>query len=79
MALTDIERKTVKEALSLIERETANDGDSLVLRGFGTFKRKTMASKVARNPQTGGTVQVPARSVLRFSAAKSQARELNAR
>lgn len=74
MALTDIERKQIKEALALIERETANDGDSVVLKGFGTFKRKHVAAKTARNPQTGGTVQIPARSVLRFSASKSQVR-----
>jgi len=74
MTLNDSERKTVKDALALIERETATDGDSLVLKGFGTFKRKHVAAKTARNPQTGGTVQVPARSVLRFSASKIQTR-----
>lgn len=74
MALSDAERKQVKEALALIERETATDGDSLVLKGFGTFKRKHVAAKQARNPQTGGTVTVPARSVLRFTASKAQVR-----
>jgi DNA-binding protein HU-beta len=74
MALSDSERKQVKDALALIERETTNDGDSLVLKGFGTFKRKHVAAKTARNPQTGGTVTVPARSVLRFTASKSQVR-----
>ena len=71
MALSNDEKKTLKDALALIERETASDGDSLVLRGFGTFKRKLVAAKVARNPQTGAAVQVPSRSVLRFSGAKS--------
>lgn len=74
MALSDSERKQVKDALALIERETANDGDSLVLKGFGTFKRKHVAAKTARNPQTKGTVQIPARSVLRFTASKAQVR-----
>lgn len=74
MALSDSERSIVKEALALIERETAGNGDSLTLRGFGTFKRKAVAAKTARNPRTGEAVPVPAKSVLRFSAASSQNR-----
>ncbi len=72
MALTDKERIQVKEALTLIERETATDGASLVLKGFGTFKRKQSAAKVGRNPQTGGTVQIPAKSKLAFSPSPAQ-------
>lgn len=74
MAITDSERATVKAALAIIERETATDGTQMVIKGFGTFKRKAMAAKTARNPQTGAPVAVPARSVLRFSASKSQTR-----
>jgi DNA-binding protein HU-beta len=74
MALTDKERTQVKEALALIERETANDGDSIVLKGFGTFKRKQSAAKLGRNPQTGGTVDIPAKSKLAFSASPAQVR-----
>jgi len=71
MAMTTAEKQTIKDAITLIERETSTDGDTLMLRGFGSFKRKAVAAKTARNPQTGGEVQVPARSVLRFSASKS--------
>lgn len=74
MALTDHERTTIKSALTLIERETATDGSSIVLKGFGTFKRKAVAAKVARNPATGGTVNVPAKSKLSFAASPSQNR-----
>lgn len=74
MALSDKERGTVKEAIALIERETAADGSSLVLKGFGTYKRKLVAAKTARNPATGGTVAVPAKSKLSFSASPSQHR-----
>ena len=76
MALTDKERTAVKEGLALIERETAVDGQSLALKGFGTFKRKQSAAKVGRNPQTGGTVQIPAKSKLHFSPSPSQVREV---
>ncbi len=74
MALTDTERTQIKEALALIERETANNGDSLIFKGFGTFTRKQKAAKVGRNPKTGGTVQIPARSVLAFKPSSSLVR-----
>jgi DNA-binding protein HU-beta len=76
MAMTTAEKKTIKDAIVLIERETNSDGDALMLRGFGSFTRKQVAAKTARNPQTGGEVNVPARSVLRFSASKSTRRDL---
>jgi len=74
MALSNDEKQTIKNAVEIIERETASDGDDLTIRGFGTFKRKHVAAKVARNPATGGTVDVPAKSVLRFKASPSQTR-----
>ena len=74
MALTDSERTLVKEALALIERETANNEDSLVLKGFGTFSRKQKAAKVGRNPRTNQPVQIPSKSVLHFKPSPSQAR-----
>jgi len=64
----------MKAAITIIERETDNDGDKLVMRGFGSFRRVAVAAKVARNPHTGDPVDVPARSVIRFSASKSCAR-----
>lgn len=74
MALTDSERTLVKEALAIIERETANDGDSVILKGFGTFSRKQKAAKTGRNPRTNQPVQIPARSVLHFKPSPSQTR-----
>ena len=70
MALTKSERTIVCEAIELIQRETANNGDKITVRGFGTFKRKEAPARTARNPQTGEAIQVPARSVLKFSATK---------
>ena len=74
--LSNSERTVIKEALDLVKRETENDGDSLVLKGFGTFKRKSVAARTARNPQTGDPVQVPARSVLKFKSSKKMTRDI---
>lgn len=75
MALTNEEREVLKSAMAIIERETAENGDKLMLRGFGTFKRKAMPARTARNPQTGDPVEIPERSVFRFTAAKGQSRQ----
>jgi nucleoid DNA-binding protein len=70
MALTNAERQTLKDAVEIINRETDNDGDKLIVKGFGTFSRKLKAARTARNPQTGDTIDIPARSVLAFKASK---------
>jgi len=46
---------------------TLTDGGEVRLGGFGTFKTSERAARTGRNPQTGGTVDVPARTVPRFS------------
>lgn len=69
--LTKEERKMVNEATALILREVEAEG-SVQVRGFGTFKKVERKAKAGRNPQTGAAVQIPARTVLAFKAAKAQ-------
>jgi len=68
MPINAADRKVLKAAQAIIERETANDGDSIRVSGLGTFRRKAKAARTARNPRTGAPVAVPARSVLVFKA-----------
>lgn len=75
MQLSDDDKKTLYQAADILHRVLANDGDKVTLRGFGTFQRKAVAAKQGRNPKTGAAVQIPARSVLRFSASPSTAIE----
>jgi len=76
MALLKEEREVVKQAIEIIMRETAKDGDKVILKGFGTFRRKAVAAKVARNPQNGEEITIPARSVLRFKASMKTSNNL---
>lgn len=48
-------------------------GQKLIIRGFGTFEVKHKAARTARNVRTGLPVEVPARDVLTFKAAKTKA------
>lgn len=42
------------------------DGVTVGVHDFGTFKVKEHAAKVGRNPQTGKTLKIPARNVVKF-------------
>jgi nucleoid DNA-binding protein len=51
--------------------EFVQDGDNVVLAGFGSFSHKITAARVCRNPSTGAEVQVPAKSTIRFKPSKA--------
>jgi DNA-binding protein HU-beta len=46
-------------------------GDSITFVGFGTFKTAQRKARTARNPQTGGTIKIPKRRAVRFTAGKA--------
>lgn len=46
-------------------------GDSIELRGFGSFRVREQKARTARNPRTGEAVRVPARSVPTFKPSKA--------
>lgn len=58
---------------SLIEGITRSlkRGDSITFVGFGTFKTAQRKARLARNPQTGASIKIPKRRVVRFSAGKA--------
>jgi len=59
----------IKAMVGAIDTMTEN-GDTVIIKGFGSFKVKTRAARTARNPKTGEPLQVPAKDVLTFKAAK---------
>ncbi len=46
------------------------EGDKVTLIGFGTFSITKRAAREGRNPQTGQTIQIPAKNVIKFKAGK---------
>jgi len=46
-------------------------GQSVTFVGFGTFKTAQRKARKARNPQTGATINIPKRRVVRFTAGKA--------
>ena len=46
-------------------------GDAITFVGFGTFSTTKRKARTGRNPQTGASVKIPARRVVRFKAGKA--------
>lgn len=54
------------------------EGGRVELRGFGAFSVRERPSRQGRNPRTGETVSVPAKSVPFFKSGKELRERLNA-
>lgn len=54
------------------------DGGRVELRGFGAFSVRSRPARSGRNPRTGETVEVPAKSVPFFKSGKELRERLNA-
>jgi len=44
-------------------------GEQVAISGFGTFATKTRAARDGRNPATGMTIKIPARTTMAFKPA----------
>ncbi len=66
-------RQIIELVEALLDRITSvlKSGDRVQLTPFGQFKIRDRAARVARNPQTGEPVNVPAKRVLKFIAGRS--------
>jgi DNA-binding protein HU-beta len=69
----ELPRRQMTEIVeAMLDRITAvlKSGDKVQLTPFGQFKIRDRAARVARNPQTGEPVNVPAKRVLKFIAGR---------
>jgi DNA-binding protein HU-beta len=62
-------RKGVDAVISAIT-DSLSGGDKVTLVGFGTFQIKSRKGRRGRNPQTGQTIQIPAKKVPKFNPGK---------
>ena len=57
--------------------EALQSGERVELRGFGSFRLNERKARVGRNPNTGESVQVPARKVAHFRPGKELRKLIN--
>ncbi|MCR9154025.1 MAG: HU family DNA-binding protein [Croceimicrobium sp.] len=73
-----ISKAAAKKALDAFTdkvTDTLASGGRVSLVGFGTFSTSERSAREGRNPQTGQTIQIPAKTVAKFKAGS----ELNAK
>ncbi len=52
-------------------------GDKVTLVGFGTFSVSNRKARQGRNPQTGATIKIPAKKVVKFKAGSKLSESVN--
>ena len=82
MGLTQLTTKEIVQKTFDAIVETLVEDRRIELRNFGVFEVKMRAARKARNPRTGGQVEVPAKFVVTFKPGKemeAKVRELEER
>lgn len=71
---TGMEKKDVKrflECLTELVEDAMRNGGEVPLKGLGKFKVSHRKARVGRNPLTGEPIQIAAKTVAKFTLAKS--------
>jgi len=61
--------KTLESYVATVAKELKKNG-KLGLVGFGTFSVVKRKAREGRNPQTGATIKIPAKKVVKFKPGK---------
>ncbi len=67
----DISRASAEKALNgtlAAIADVLKEGNKVTLVGFGTFSVSRREARQGRNPQTGKTIDIPAKNVIKFKA-----------
>ena len=66
--LSKADAKKALEAFVEATGEALKGGDKVSLVGFGSFSVTERGARTGRNPQTGATINIPAKKVVKFKA-----------
>ena len=69
--LTYVKAEQVINAVLDEIKSALQQGDSVILRRFGSFDVRDKRARMGRNPQTGQPINIPAKRVAKFSAGKA--------
>ena len=64
--LTKKEARKAVETILLILKSSLENGDDVLLSGFGKFNVKAKSARKGRNPQTGESLMLDAKRVVTF-------------
>jgi len=63
--------KVFLESLTTLVENTIKAGGEVPLKGLGKFKVQRRQARMGRNPATGEAIQIPAKTVVKFTVAKA--------
>src|SRR5438067_2168659 len=68
---TTAQAEKAVEAILATVKEGLQQGETVILRRFGTFHVRAKRARVGRNPRTGAAAAIAARRVVRFTASQT--------
>ncbi len=71
---SEMEKKQAKvflESLTTLVENSLKKGGEVPLKGLGKFKVQKRKARMGRNPATGEPISIPAKTVVKFTVAKS--------
>ena len=78
--LAALQQRDVELAVNCMLEQMVNalaNGERIEIRGFGTFSKHQRAPRLARNPKTGETFNLPAKTVIHFKPGKAMRDSVN--
>lgn len=76
-SLTKAQATTAVNSVLNTITETLKDKEKVALIGFGTFSTNDRPERPGRNPQTGKTITIAAKTVIKFKAGKELSNAVN--
>ncbi len=76
----NLTKSQATEALNCVlncVQDSLKDGDKVSIVGFGTFTCTRREARMGRNPQTGASIQIAAKNVVKFKPGKELVESVN--
>jgi integration host factor subunit beta len=78
--MPDYQERDVESALNCIVNQMVDalvKGERIEIRGFGSFDLRQRPPRIARNPKTGESVQLPAKAAVHFKPGREMRDRVN--
>ena len=76
----NILRKDIEKIVEIILIEISEalaKGESIEIRGFGSYKVKTRKARTGRNPKSSQTIKIPEKKAIKWKMSKTLFKKLN--
>tara|TARA_X000001036_G_C20395066_1_gene690260 strand:+ start:234 stop:545 length:312 start_codon:yes stop_codon:yes gene_type:complete len=76
----NILRKDIEKIVDIILIEISEalaKGESIEIRGFGSYKVKTRKARTGRNPKSSQTIKIPEKKAIKWKMSKTLFKKLN--